>query len=76
MPLSWNEIRQRAVEFAREWESETREGAEAQTFWNEFFEVFGMRRRGPVSACAARIGARSTTLPFAAPAPASCRAGQ
>ncbi len=45
MPLSWNEIRQRSISFAREWRGETRERAEAQTFWNEFFAVFGMPRR-------------------------------
>jgi len=43
--LSWNEIRQRAVQFARAWEGVTRERAEAQTFWNAFFGVFGIERR-------------------------------
>ncbi len=43
--LSWNEIRQRAILFARNWEGVAREKAEAQTFWNEFFDVFGVRRR-------------------------------
>lgn len=45
MPLSWNEIRHRAIAFANEWEGETREAAERQTFWNDFFLVFGIRRR-------------------------------
>ncbi|HEX5418943.1 MAG TPA: DNA methyltransferase, partial [Gammaproteobacteria bacterium] len=45
MPLSPNEIRDRALAFAREWEGEKRERAEAQTFWNEFFHVFGVSRR-------------------------------
>jgi hypothetical protein len=45
MPLSWNEIRHRAIAFANEWEGESREAAERQTFWNEFFNVFGIRRR-------------------------------
>lgn len=45
MPLSWNEIRQRATAFVREWSDAQRERAEAQTFWNEFFQVFGRRRR-------------------------------
>ena len=44
-PLSWPEIKARALEFAREWNGEQREDAEAQTFWNEFFAVFGIRRR-------------------------------
>jgi len=43
--LSWNEIRQRAIRFSRAWEGVTNERAEAQSFWNEFFDVFGVRRR-------------------------------
>ncbi len=45
MPLSWNEIRARATKFAKDWENTSSEKAEAQTFWNEFFEVFGVSRR-------------------------------
>ncbi len=45
MPLSWNEIRHRAIAFSKDWKGETREAAERQTFWNEFFNVFGVRRR-------------------------------
>lgn len=44
-PISWNEIRQRAVRFSKEWAGETREDAEAKTFWDDFFDVFGIRRR-------------------------------
>ena len=43
--LSWNEIRARATAFSREWASASREQADKQTFWNEFFEVFGIPRR-------------------------------
>jgi len=43
--LSLNEIKRRAIAFACEWREETREKAEAQTFWNEFFYVFGIERR-------------------------------
>ena len=45
MPLSLNEIRDRARAFAREWDGETSERAEAQSFWNDFFHVFGKKRR-------------------------------
>jgi hypothetical protein len=45
MPLSWNEIRQRAIAFSNEWSGVRSEQAEKQTFWNEFFDVFGVRRR-------------------------------
>ena len=45
MPISWNEIRHKAISFSREWAGAKSETAEKQTFWNEFFEVFGIRRR-------------------------------
>jgi len=45
MPLSWNEIRSNAIEFAKEFSGETREHAEAKTFWDQFFQVFGLKRR-------------------------------
>jgi hypothetical protein len=45
VPLSWNEIRHRAIAFSNEWTGVTSERAEKQTFWNEFFNVFGIRRR-------------------------------
>lgn len=45
MPLSWNEIRARAARFADEWKDAHYEKGETQTFYNEFFEVFGNRRR-------------------------------
>ncbi len=45
MPLSWNEIRNNAIGFSKEWAGETREEAEAKTFWDEFFKVFGIKRR-------------------------------
>lgn len=43
--LTWPEIRNRATAFAREWRDVESERAEAQTFWNEFFEIFGVKRR-------------------------------
>ncbi|MGH9759010.1 MAG: type IIL restriction-modification enzyme MmeI, partial [Candidatus Acidiferrales bacterium] len=45
MPLSWNEIRHRAIAFSNDWKGEKSERAEKQTFWNEFFNVFGVKRR-------------------------------
>jgi hypothetical protein len=45
MPISWNEIRHNAIRFSKEWAGETREDAEAKSFWDEFFGVFGIRRR-------------------------------
>lgn len=45
MRLSWSEIRARAAAFADEWRGAAYERAETQSFYNEFFEVFGVRRR-------------------------------
>lgn len=45
MPLSPNEIRDRALAFARDWKDVSAERAEAQSFWNDFFNVFGVPRR-------------------------------
>jgi hypothetical protein len=45
MPLSWNEIRDRATSFSREWQHAENEDAEAKSFWDGFFDVFGVPRR-------------------------------
>ena len=43
--LSLNEIRSRIDAFVTEWRDETSENAESQSFWNEFFNCFGISRR-------------------------------
>jgi len=45
MALSWNEIKDRALKFSIEWADETKERAEKDSFWNDFFNVFGISRR-------------------------------
>ncbi|HQY35226.1 MAG TPA: class I SAM-dependent DNA methyltransferase [Pseudomonadota bacterium] len=45
MPLSWNEIKDRALRFSREYAQESSEDAEAKSFWDGFFDVFGISRR-------------------------------
>jgi hypothetical protein len=45
MPLSWNEIKNRAITFSKEWSFESSENAEAKSFWDGFFNVFGICRR-------------------------------
>lgn len=45
MPLSWNEIKSRAITFSKKWENETSERAESQSFWNDFFAIFGIDRK-------------------------------
>jgi hypothetical protein len=38
-------MRGRASAFSNRWQGETRERAEKDSFWNEFFEIFGVARR-------------------------------
>ena len=45
MPISWNEIRHNAIRFTNDWAGETREAAEGKSFWDAFFDVFGLTRR-------------------------------
>lgn len=45
MALSWNEIKQRAIKFSQDFANVKNENAEKQTFYNEFFNVFGISRR-------------------------------
>ena len=45
MRLSWNEIRVRAADFAGKWEDAAYEKGETQSFYNDFFRIFGVERR-------------------------------
>ncbi len=45
MALSWNEIKERAVTFSKEWENDFNEKAEAKSFMDDLFNVFGVPRR-------------------------------
>ena len=45
MRLSWNEIGTRAAAFADKWKDSGYEKGETQTFYNEFFDVFGITRQ-------------------------------
>lgn len=45
MRLDWNDVRARAAGFAEEWKDAHYERGETQTFYNEFFELFGVTRR-------------------------------
>lgn len=47
MSISWNEIKTRAAGFVNEWKGKApaaREEADAQTFENDFFRIFGVER--------------------------------
>jgi hypothetical protein len=45
MTLSWNEIKDRALKFSKEWENTSNEEADAKPFLVEFFNVFGITAR-------------------------------
>ena len=45
MALGWNEIKDRAVKFSKEWEDAVNENADAKPFLVEFFNVFGISNR-------------------------------
>ncbi len=45
MALSWNEIRDRALRFSKEWENTSNEEADAKPFLVAFFNVFGISNK-------------------------------
>ena len=45
MALSWNEIKERAIQFSKEWADAHNEEADAKPFLIEFFDVFGISRK-------------------------------
>ncbi|HAQ18013.1 MAG TPA: SAM-dependent methyltransferase [Prolixibacteraceae bacterium] len=45
MALGWNEIKERAVKFSKEWAGTFNEEADAKPFLVEFFNVFGINNR-------------------------------
>ena len=45
MTLSWNEIKDRALKFSKEWADTSNEEADAKPFLDAFFEVFGVPRK-------------------------------
>ena len=45
MRLSWNEVRVRAAAFADKWREAAYEKGETQSFYNDFFQIFGVERR-------------------------------
>ncbi|MCL2074499.1 MAG: hypothetical protein FWH18_11300 [Marinilabiliaceae bacterium] len=45
MALSWNEIKERALNFSKEWADAANEEADAKSFLDAFFYVFGISRK-------------------------------
>ncbi|MCX7257393.1 MAG: class I SAM-dependent DNA methyltransferase [Polaromonas sp.] len=42
MPLSWNDIKSRALTFSRTWADAASEDSQGKPFWIDFFEIFGI----------------------------------
>jgi hypothetical protein len=45
MPLSWNEIKSRPLNFSRTWEDAANEDSQGKPFWIDFFEIFGITNK-------------------------------
>lgn len=45
MRLGWDEIKRRAKAFSDDWKDAHYEKGETQSFYNDFFEIFGIKRR-------------------------------
>jgi hypothetical protein len=45
MPLSWNDIKSRALNFSKTWATASNEDSEAKPFLIDFFEVFGITNK-------------------------------
>ncbi|SEP67273.1 class I SAM-dependent DNA methyltransferase [Nitrosomonas ureae] len=60
MALAWNEIKDRALAFSREWIKTESENSDAKPFWIEFFHVFGItsRRIGSFEQRVKKLGGR------------------
>ena len=61
MALSWNEIKSRATTFSKEWQDESREDAEAKSFWDAFLMYLASRAdalpalRSPLKSLTAKV---------------------
>ena len=45
MPLSWNEIKSRAMTFSGTWADAAHEDSQGKPFWIDFFEIFGITNK-------------------------------
>ena len=45
MPLSWSEIKSRALDFSYEWKAKKVKTSNSKHFWTDFLNVFGISRR-------------------------------
>ena len=66
MPLSWNEIKSRALTFSRTWADAANEDSQAKPFWIDFFEVFGItdKRVATFEHAVKKLGGKARTDGF------------
>ena len=78
MPLDWKEIANRARTFSKDWKHVEREEADAKSFWDEFFEVFGIKRRkvATFEKCVKKINDKDARCPAQSPPRPRCRCGR
>lgn len=72
MRLTWNEVRARAADFSREWADAHYEKGETQSFYSDFFAVFGVKRRAVCSPAPLALSARTRFNASRAPSAAPC----
>ncbi|MEK7256456.1 MAG: hypothetical protein AAB316_17000 [Bacteroidota bacterium] len=54
--LHWQQFTEAAAAFAQKWANEINEKAEAKSFWDGFFAIFGLDRYRLARRCAKRSG--------------------
>jgi hypothetical protein len=66
MPLSWNEIKSRALTFSRTWADAANEDSQAKPFWIDFFEIFGItdKRVATFEHAVKKLGGKARTDGF------------
>ena len=62
MPLSWNEIKDRALRFSRDWAQESSEDAEAKSFRDGFFHLFDRAIDAAYTAVEKAVGLKAPKL--------------
>ena len=65
-PISWNDIRSRALAFSRTWADAAYEDSQGKPFWIDFFEIFGItdKRVGTFELAVKKLGDKQGFVDF------------
>ena len=65
-PLSWNDIKSRALAFSRTWADADNEKSQSNAFWIAFFEIFGItdKRVGTFELAVKKLGDKQGFVDF------------